>query len=973
MQTIELNSHQIHGNEPLLLNNPQQIWIVQSGSVALFTVQVKQGVIKGDRRYLFSVYPGEALLGIELDHECEQVGIIAVPLEPTKLISTQIDPQHLTLETQNLIENWIHQFAQVSGLSQPQSQPIEIPPSVQYISLLKGQVFQPPEDQVLWVRIQQGQGLWLGQPDLLMNPDTPCMPLVKGMYLEADNHLELFARRTAEVETEAILIQGLAQFHRYFLRYLQSVREQEAHQTFLRFQAQQHLNHQVAQQTIRHLASILNPKTDRGYDTTSPLLIAAGAVGKALGVPIYPPAKSEDLNRLQEPLEAIARASRLRLRRVLLRDGWWQKDGGAILAYTAMDRHPVALLPVGNARYELFDPVKLDVAERQDVQQVGDSTTLARIPVNATIARSLDPVAFVFYRPLPDDRLNAINLLNFTLQGRKRDIITLLLTGIAATLVGMLVPQGTAILVDQAIPYGNSGLLVQIGLGLLAAAFGGASFQLAQAIATLRIESSSDASLQAAVWDRLLKLKTGFFRQYSIGDLNSRVSGIGTIRRKLSGTALQTIFTSFFALLNLGLLFYYSSSLANLALGLALIVLVFTTISGLLLIRKNRPLMEIEGEIFGVMVQLMNAVSKLRVAGVEERAFAHWGQKYTQQLQLLLSTQRLEDAVNLFNTVMPTITMVALFWLASTLMNGADTGLTTGSFLAFSVAFGIFISGVTNLSNTLIEVLDIIPLWQRSQPILAAQPEVNCNQADPGRLSGKIQVDHVSFRYREEGALTLDDVCIEAQPGEFVALVGSSGSGKSTILRLLLGFETPMSGTVYYDGQDLMGLDVAAVRRQLGVVLQNSRINAGSIFENIAGGALITLNEAWAAAEMSGFAADVQAMPMQMHTLVSEGGSNLSGGQRQRLIIARALALKPRILLFDEATSALDNKTQAIVSQSLDQLQVTRIVIAHRLSTIRNADRIYVLQAGRVVQQGNFEQLVNQPGLFAQLVKRQVV
>jgi ATP-binding cassette subfamily C protein len=967
----EAKLRRIHGNEPLLLDDPQQIWLVQSGSLALFTVQVNRGVIKGDRHYLFTVYPEEALFGINLDPEQEQTGIIAVPLESTQLFSISIE-QGISIKSPRLLEQWIHKFGQIQGLPQPQ--PIELPPSIQYFSLTKGQVLQPPVDRVLWVRIQQSHAKWLGHPDLLLDQHTPCVPLGNGMCLEADDdRLELYARDTSEVATQTILIRGLAQFHDYVLRYLQIIRQQERQAEFIQFQAQQHLNRQVTQQTIHSLVSVLSPQVDRGFDSDSSLLSAAGAVGKALGVPIYPPGKSEDLSRLKEPLEMIARASQLRLRRVLLRDGWWQKDGGAILAYTSGDRHPVALLPIGNTRYELFDPMQVDGSKNKGVLSSEYSTQKPRIPVNEAVAHTLDPVAFVFYRPLPNVPLNAVSLLRFTLQGRRQDIITLLLTGIAATLVGMLVPQGTALLVDRAIPYGDVSLLLQLGLGLVAAAFGGASFHLAQVIAVLRIESSSDATLQAAVWDRLLKLKTAFFRQYAIGDLNARVSGIGAIRRKLSATALQTIFTSFFALLNLGLLFYYSPPLAGLALILAIIVLVFTTLSGALLIRKNRPLMEIEGEIFGLMVQLINAVPKLRVAGVEARAFAYWGHQYTQQLQLLLSTQQLEDAVNLFNTVMPAMTMVLLFWLASSLMDGSGTNLSTGTFLAFSVAFGIFISGVTNLSNTLIEVLDVIPLWQRSQPILAAEPEVDSNQTDPGRLSGQIHIDHVSFRYREEGVLNLDDVTIEVKPGEFIALVGPSGSGKSTILRLLLGFETPMSGTVYYDGQDLTGLDVTAVRRQLGVVLQNSRINAGSIFENIAGGALITLEEAWIAAEMSGFAADVRAMPMQMHTLISEGGSNLSGGQRQRLMIARALALKPRILLFDEATSALDNKTQAIVSQSLDQLQVTRVVIAHRLSTIRNADRIYVLESGRVVQQGNFEQLVNQPGIFAQLVRRQVV
>lgn len=981
LQQIDTSLRQIKGNQPLLLNDSQTVWLVQSGSLALFAVPIKNGEAEGDRHYLFNVYPGEALFGIASRPECHSLAIIAVPLEPTELLPLPFPPAHscpqIPIPTpQFLLDTWIHKLGQVEGLTQPKT--TGITPQRQYISLMEGQIFQPSPDQVVWVRVQQGKMLWLGQPDLILDSETGCFPVGNGAWLKAADHLELFSRGTAEVESWTVLLKGLAQLHQYFLRSVELVGENETQQTLARFEARQQLNRQLTQQTIHQLASVLNPRTESFFEADTPLLIAAGAVGKALGVTIQPPARSEDLKRLKEPLEAIARSSRLRLRRVLLRNNWWKMDSGPLLAYTVEGKRPVALLPVGNAQYELFDPAWAGLAET-DVSTAKDSNPVsARVPIDQAVAQTIDPVAFVFYKPLPDGVLNAISLLKFTLQGRMSDVIAILLTGVAATLLGMLVPQATAVLIDNAIPYGNSGLLVQIGLGLLAAAFGGASFQLAQAIASMRIETLSDASLQAAVWDRLLKLKTSFFREYSIGDLSSRVSGIGAIRRKLSGTALQSIFAGFFSLLNLGLLFYYSSRLAILALLLAAIIVTFTTISGSLIIRKNRPLMELEGDIFGLMVQLINAVPKLRIAGVEERAFAHWGQRYVKQLQLLATTQRLEDTVVLFNTVLPTLTTVMLFGLASTLIDptqsfGSGSELSTGSFLAFSVAFGTFIGGVTSLSNTLIEVLDVIPLWQRSQPILTAQPEIDLNKANPGRLSGNVQIDHISFRYREDGPLNLDDVCISAQSGEFIALVGPSGSGKSTIMRLLLGFESPISGTVYYDGQDLMGLDVMAVRRQLGVVLQNSRINAGSIFENIASGALITLDEAWTAAEMSGLAEDVRAMPMQMHTLVSEGGTNLSGGQRQRLVIARALALKPQILLFDEATSALDNKTQAIVSQSLDQLKVTRVVIAHRLSTVRYADRIYVMQAGRVVQQGRFEELVDQPGLFAQLARRQTV
>jgi ATP-binding cassette subfamily C protein len=555
-------------------------------------------------------------------------------------------------------------------------------------------------------------------------------------------------------------------------------------------------------------------------------------------------------------------------------------------------------------------------------------------------------------------------------------LLAIILTGIAATLLGMLVPQATAILIDNAIPDSDRTLLLQVGLGLLVAAIATATFRTAQGLAILRLETSSDASTQAAVWDRLLNLPVSFFRRYTTGDLQSRVASISQIRRQLSGTTVINLTSALFALLNLGLLLHYSFKLALIAVVVAIIVAIATTTSGALLIRKVRPLLELQGEIFGQTIQLVNGISKLRITGAEERAFATWSKNYSRQIKLELSTQHIEDGVALFNTLMPTLASAVLFWFTVQLLTEAQTagerGLTIGTFLAFNTAFATFIKGATDLSNTATGVLQILPQWKRAQPILETVPEVDLNKSDPGRLTGSIVLDRITFRYREDGPLTLDDVSINAQPGEFVALVGGSGSGKSTLFRLLLGFETPISGTMYYDGQDLAGLDVEAVRRQLGVVLQSGRITSASIFENIASGARVTLDEAWEAARMAGLADDIAAMPMAMHTVISEGGGNLSGGQRQRLLIARALVLKPRILLFDEATSALDNRTQAIVSESLDRLQVTRLVIAHRLSTIRNAHRIYVLQAGRVVQQGKFEELAVEEGLFAQLVARQM-
>ncbi|MBI4782143.1 MAG: NHLP bacteriocin export ABC transporter permease/ATPase subunit [Oscillatoriophycideae cyanobacterium NC_groundwater_1537_Pr4_S-0.65um_50_18] len=953
----------VRGNLPLLLNEPGQIWSVQSGSVALFTVTTLNGSPESERRYLFDVKPGEALFSVMLGGQDNQLGMLAVAVEPAELSQQPIAEMDLP-QLLPLLERWVHQLAKVKGL--PRSLLTKPAESDRLISLFKDQIFQPPKDCVLWVQCQQGAARWLGYDAMPLTPESGLLPLANGLWLQANESLQLSIQPSAEIASVDSLVTGLNHLHACFLQSIELIIAQETQSEFSRFQKRQQLNRQVTQDTLKDLVALLQPRPTEPFAEADELLMVAGAVGKALGIAIEPPMEAEDSSRMRDPLEAIARSSRLRLRRILLRDKWWQKDGSAIVAYKRQGKHPVALLPIAGDHYAIFDP-----------QMAGGVSAAQHYPkVNAEIAATLEPSAYVFYRPFPESALRAWDLVRFAFKGQLKNLLILLAMGIASTLAGMLVPLATGILIDTALPTGDRNLLIQIGLGLLFFALGSVSLELVQALATMRLETVSEASMQAAVWDRLLKLKPTFFREYTIGDLESRVSGISQIRRRLTGTTLRTILTGFFALLNFGLMLVYSPTLALVAGVVAVVTIAFTATSGALLLRQTLPLLELRGEIYGLLVKLIEAVPKLRSAGAEERAFAVWGQKYTRQLRLETSTQSIQDSVAVFNTVMPGLTATLLFWTTVILIGQAqaagETGLTTGRFLAFSAAFGIFISGATSLSNAITSVLEVVALWKRSQPILAAEPEIDPNKSDPGKLMGRVMVDRVTFRYREDGPPTLNQVSLHADPGEFVALVGPSGSGKSTLLRLLLGFDTPSDGSIFYDGQDLSGLDITAVRRQLGVVLQNSRINAGSIFANISASALIAVSEAWEAAEKAGFADDVRAMPMGMYTFVSEGGSNLSGGQRQRLMIARALALKPQILLFDEATSALDNRTQAIVTESLDALGVTRIVIAHRLSTIRNADRIYVVQAGRVIQQGSFDQLAHEEGLFAELISRQI-
>ncbi len=656
------------------------------------------------------------------------------------------------------------------------------------------------------------------------------------------------------------------------------------------------------------------------------------------------------IKNTNEQLEYLMRPYGIMRRNVRLEKGWYKDAFGAMLGIKKSDGTVVAFIPSGLSGYSYFD------AEKGK-----------RVRVTRKNEGQFESEAIAFYKPFPLKKINTRSLLKYVAGILSpADYILAAVSVLVVTLVGMLTPKLNQLLFGVVAESGDIKLLLSIAVFLVCVTLSSILCGGVKDLIMARISTKLNVTVQAASMARIMSLPADFFKNHSSGELSARAQYLNLLCTMLVDSTLSTGLTSLFSLIYISQVFAFAPSLVVPAVLVIVATLIFSVISTLVQVRVSRKRMTLETQESGLSYSLISGVQKIKLTGAEKRAFSKWGKHYAEYTKATYDTPAILRYNKVITTFISLAGTFAIYFIA------ARSGVGVADYYAFTTAYGMISGAFMSLAGITLTFANIKTIIEMARPIMDAVPEISEGKQVVTRLSGGIELNNVSFRYNENMPNVVDDLSLKIRPGQYVAIVGATGCGKSTLMRIMLGFETPQKGAVYYDGKDISSIDLKSLRRRIGVVMQNGSLFQGDIFSNIVISApWLTLDDAWEAAELAGIADDIRNMPMGMNTIISEGSGGVSGGQRQRLMIARAIAPKPKILMFDEATSALDNLTQKKVSDALAGLKCTRIVIAHRLSTIKQCDRIIYLESGRIAEEGTYDELIEKNGKFAALVARQ--
>lgn len=636
--------------------------------------------------------------------------------------------------------------------------------------------------------------------------------------------------------------------------------------------------------------------------------------------------------------------------KVELNDDYVNDGRSLLLIFTFKDNIPVVLFPIGSKAYYYIN-----------------YNTGKKVRIEASLVNRLELEAYSFYRPLPNKITDIKEYLKYISKSiRPLDVVWLILFSLVVSGVGMLLPYLTKLLTGKVVDDRLMGQFYLVSLYVVGVAAGLLLVKALQNFVNLRITVRIEKAVQEATMMKLLHLPPSFFKKYNTGELAVRYGSVNNLAKILLNGAFMTIIA---AIMSIAYLFQLIGFAPSLILPVILILVLntgFTIFVSLYQKKITAQQLELSSKESGVTYEMINGIQKIRLSGSEKRAFAKWAAAYSRSAKFAYNPPLILKISPALSLLISLLGNVAIYFIA------AKQNILPADYMAFVASYGVLTGAFGSLTNVVALFATLSPVYEMAKPILQEQVESVEGKTVLESVKGNIRLDNVSFRYNENAPLVINGLSLDIHEGEYLAIVGQTGCGKSTLTRLLLGFEKPLSGDIYFDERNIKDIDLISLRKNIGTVLQSGTLFHADILSNIIISAPnLTEKDAWEAAEIASIADDIRDMPMQMGTVISEGQGGISGGQKQRIMIARAIVHKPKILIFDEATSALDNKTQKSISESINHLHCTRIVIAHRLSTIKNADRIILLEGGKIIESGDYQTLIDQKGKFAELVERQ--
>lgn len=941
-------------NRPIGLDDPETCWFVEEGALDVFLVEYEDGEAASSPAHVMRAGPGRLVFGADAGDQ--PLGLMAKAVPGTRVRRVPVQGLMGCAADDEIAEQadaWLTDFgAAVAAPVEPRARPDLLLDAGTSVEVPAGSVLSARPGRVVWAS-GAGPAAYLGTEEA-GSEGAALVPLTSDTWLRVYGPAGLAGVSSRELSAQGRLLGAMSGFHRVALGAERLNRMLLVADTVNEEVARTAGRQRDRADARRSLFGVLGPRRTAGEQQGPALLAALGVVGRREGIAFRSPVRRGATAGSDPTLPEVLNASGVRARKVRLasQDRWWIGDSGAMLGFWS-DGRPVALLPGASGRYRVVDPA------------AGRSARVDR-----ERARSVAEHAWLFYRSLPGDRpVGSGDLARLAGRGMAPDLARLLLAGLLSSLLTLAPPLVVGTLVGSTIPSAAERVLVQVAVVLVALAVVGMLLQTLEGTSLMRLEGRAAARLSSAAWDRVLGLPARFFKGFTAGELTLRMMVFQAMRDQVSAMAARAVLALAFMLITVPVLFLYDATLAVVAVGVGAFSVAVTCVLGFLQIAPERRRYAASRRLAGELLQFINGIGKIRSAGAEASAFASWARGYREQQLAAMQVSRVVEHRDAFHAAGPALVGAALF--GTVVWSGVDRFGADDFLVVYAVSITVYVAIVT-LGASFEAVAAFVPGYEQIKPILEARPELRVDEAAAVELVGDIRFDHVSFRYDPDGPLAVDDASIHVRPGEFVAIVGESGSGKSTLLRLALGLEDPETGSVYFDGRDMAYLNRRSVRRQIGVVPQDTTLHPGNIMENIVGvGDELTIDDAWRAARLAAVDDDIEAMPMEMFTFVGDRSTTFSGGQVQRIKIAAALVRNPRIVFLDEATSWLDVKSQAEVMRGVESMAATRIVIAHRLSTIRQAERIYVMEAGRVVQHGGFDELYEAEGPFRSLVQRQ--